>query len=451
MKRLAFWAALLASFAVYLIPLVERHGFWLLGQVLVAELARPAPGRTAGWKLVDCATAAAMQLTAGILFYRFFCKRTFFRAMALIAFAPICLFVANSMFTVVIPKAFLIETDVSPVRTDWEQACAVPNASLVNVKSPPGPSPANAGPVWIATSPADSYAILTMPDCGVTPLDFGSVRFSPGNAFALPDGRCVFETWDIGTGQKTWWHYGGPGTTAEPLSRPPADPNRAIPILSNDGESVGWIQFVPGVRATPLPQEVLIRSLHGMEETTVSLPPPGQTAYVLLGIDTTKKELTLFEHDYKTSDDMILGVGFDGVRRWGPVKAAGIQPQSNTFLILEDGWVAWDAYKENENYRVGWSLPQGRGTHRILKGRSITALAVCPDGKYLALSVTTSLNIGDIKDSVYVLRASDGSEVFRRYLPTFARSDVAFLGNSYFAYTDWDGTNSQVRVLRVAD
>jgi DNA-binding beta-propeller fold protein YncE len=98
--------------------------------------------------------------------------------------------------------------------------------------------------------------------------------------------------------------------------------------------------------------------------------------------------------------------------------------------------VAWDAYKEDENYVISWVLDTGSGTHKIPKGSSPTAVAVDPAGRYIAFSTTTSLNIGNTKDTVVVLRTVDGQEVFRRYLAPFNRTGVIFLGDAYFAYSD---------------
>jgi hypothetical protein len=72
-------------------------------------------------------------------------------------------------------------------------------------------------------------------------------------------------------------------------------------------------------------------------------------------------------------------------------------------------------------------------------------------GRYVAASTTTALNLGNIKDTVLALRVSDGVEAFRRTLPSYSRSQVAFLGEDYFAFTEFDGARSRVKVLRVAD
>jgi len=50
------------------------------------------------------------------------------------------------------------------------------------------------------------------------------------------------------------------------------------------------------------------------------------------------------------------------------------------------------------------------------------------------------LNIGNTRDTVVVVRTSDGQEVFRRYLSAYNRTGVAFLGREYFAYSDYGTT-----------
>jgi hypothetical protein len=102
-------------------------------------------------------------------------------------------------------------------------------------------------------------------------------------------------------------------------------------------------------------------------------------------------------------------------------------------LVSEDGgWVAW--------------VTRSPG-----RAASITSAAMDARGRYVAASTTTSLSIGSIRDTIVALRTRDGGEVFRRALPTYARSQVAFLGDGYFAYSDVEGTHSRTRVLRITD
>jgi hypothetical protein len=111
--------------------------------------------------------------------------------------------------------------------------------------------------------------------------------------------------------------------------------------------------------------------------------------------------------------------------------------------------VAWDGYREREAYHVAWSTSSGQGRHRIPRGRSPAAVAVDPEGRHVALSVSGSYSIGEVPDAVVVVRTTDGAEVFRRYLPRYARSTVAFLGTEFFAYTGVEEGRSRLRVLRV--
>ena len=63
------------------------------------------------------------------------------------------------------------------------------------------------------------------------------------------------------------------------------------------------------------------------------------------------------------------------------------------------------------------------------------------------MSVGTSLNIGKAQDAVYVLSSADGREVFRKYLPPYSRSPVAFVDGGFLAYSELGG----VRLLRIPD
>jgi hypothetical protein len=68
-----------------------------------------------------------------------------------------------------------------------------------------------------------------------------------------------------------------------------------------------------------------------------------------------------------------------------------------------------------------------------------------PSGDLAAVSVATALNIGQIRDSIYVLRLSDGAEIFRRYLPRYTRTPVYFPTDDLLVYTG----DRETIVLRV--
>jgi hypothetical protein len=158
-----------------------------------------------------------------------------------------------------------------------------------------------------------------------------------------------------------------------------------------------------------------------------------------MGIDPAAEEIRLWQTDH------LIVVGFDGKVRKEYARSSKTRPQSNTFIERGEYWLAWDAYRDDGAYVVEWSLPAGAGTQRLPLGRTIHSAALDGDGALVAASAGSGLNIGKARDSVWVFHASDGREVFRKYLPRYSRSPVAFLDGGYFAYSDAGG----VHVLQV--
>jgi hypothetical protein len=157
--------------------------------------------------------------------------------------------------------------------------------------------------------------------------------------------------------------------------------------------------------------------------------------YVLLDVDPETREILLWR------DDRPLIVGFDGQARHVSFEPGDIRAQSSTYIRIGDGWAAWDAYREDGPYQIGWSLGGKSGRHRTNTGRSVTSAAVDPTGSYIAISETTTLSIGNAKDVVYVLRTDDGAAAFRRYLPRYSRSQVVFFDGGFLGYSDLEGTH----------
>jgi hypothetical protein len=450
-KRSPLPKALLASFAVYLMPIIGPHAFWLLGEHLWMGLTHGGHGRSVGWVVMEWGLAVALQIVAGALWYWFFARPKWWRLLPFVVCVPVFFMVIEWAYLVAIPSRFLIEQDTAPESGEWKSVCTIPDMSLAPVRSAPDLLLERAGQAWLTGTGMNVFAVLEMPGCRTTPVELQDAGTSYTQQYMLPGGRCLFGTWDNKAGQNHWWFRDGTGNAPQPLPRPPANPKHSAPILSTDGNWVAWLEYIPGVTVTPLPQRVVIRSLHDDREHLVNMPPPGRSEFVLLGVNMDAEELTFYEHEYTTRQNSLMVIDFDGAHRGQPLVAEGVDPQATTFLRVGQGWVAWDAYRENGPYRVAWSLPNGRGTHQVLKGRGITAVAFNPSGTYVAISTTTALNIGNIKDAVYVLRTTDGKEVWRRYQPTYARSPVAFLGDKFFAYTDWDGTHTAVQVLKTPD
>jgi hypothetical protein len=292
-----------------------------------------------------------------------------------------------------------------------------------------------AASVWVAeTQPPSRYGLLDVTRCTVRRLElthsgFGSVTFVAGT-------RALYMTMTPSTGRQQWLVFDTESGARWPVT---LDEGRS-PILSNDGHFVMWLRPVAG-SSPPIQLEAVVRPVEGGRERVVDLTEAGRgRADQLVQADMDVGELVVARGLRE-----LLVIGMDGqVRRTLPTPP-DVAAQPQTFRFLADGWVVWDAYREVGSYRIVWSLPAGNGTYRVPKGSSITSLAPSPDGRFIAVSTTSSLSIGSTPDAVFVLRATDGSDAFRRYFPKYTRSNVTFAGVDRFVYTDLAGVN----VLRV--
>ncbi len=439
--------ALAGSLLVYVLPLVGPHAAWLVGEYLLADFRHPPGHKPLAWIALDFVVALAAQGALALLLAWVLARRSVTRFALLVASVPAFFLALEWTYLSVLPSYFLIEADVARERSDWPTECFLQNVSLAAVRTPPDLPLEHAGRAWATESDGRSYALLE--GCSLLPtLELGSVPLTA--PFVLADGKSLFGVWDRVGSHLTWWYAPGGGRAAARLSRPPADPDRSVPILSDDGEWSAWKQYDPTSTTPPRPEQIVLRSIDGARERVVPLPPPGRAEVELLGVDVRARRLTLFRHEYATGESSLVTLDLSGASHGNPMRTAGVAAQSTTLLRVSDGWVAWDAYREDGRYRLRWRVAGGAGAHEVPLGRSITAVDASPSGSYIALSTTTALNIGRIRDSVFVLRTEDGAEVFRRYLPTYARSRVAFLGDSRLAFDDQERGRFGVRVLRIS-
>jgi hypothetical protein len=235
--------------------------------------------------------------------------------------------------------------------------------------------------------------------------------------------------------RQSWFVFDAESSTKVPIGLIGTNQGQ-FPILSNDGGSVAWLRPVAGA-TPPIQFEAVIQRAGTGDERVVDLSALGSIGLVQLVQLDTKAEEIIVARGLR----QLFWVGFDGRVRHTLPKPESVEPQPQTFRLLADGWVAWDAYREDLPYRVAWSLRTGHGSLRVPKGRSITALAVSPDRRRIAVSVTSSISVGSTPDAVFVVRVADGAEVFRRYLPKYARARVAFPDPNRFVYTDLEGVN----------
>ena len=443
-SRSALLIAFGASFAVYLVPLFGPHATWPLGLHLYLWQMPGAPHRVVSWIAMDWGVAMALQVLAGTLWYWVLVRPGWVRILVVAACAPVFVAAANWAYMSALPSRFLTERATTPDLGDWKTVCTVPDMEVAEVRSPPDTSLARAGQAWLRAQ--GEYVVLTMPGCHTRLIRKPDAATQVDVTFASPPGVYLMRNWDSKTRQTHWWVGNG---SLRPLSRLPEDSIIfGMPVLSNDGHWVAWMELIPGTKL----HRAVVQSLNDERAHLVDIPDQRILQWTLLAADMERKELTFYQYDYTTGRSSLTMLGLDSERHGDSIVAQGVDAQFTTLLRVGSGWVAWDAAREpGKRYRVAWSLANGRGVHEALRGRGITAVKVDPDGAYVAISETNDIRDNIVQDAVYVLRASDGKKVWHRNLPRYARSTLAFLGEKLFAYTDSDGAHSTVRVLQIPD
>ena len=443
-SRKPFVLALLCSFSVYLIPIVGPHAAFLLGEALWSQLPRL---RNPTWALADIAVAVALQTASFALFYWFWRRRSVMSVAALLAGAVAALVVVQFAYMVWLPAHFMIEAETAPEIGTWSEICSASDAVMQVIRTPARMPSGGWREVWLTDSHG-APSVLRMPGCARTSVSLpqphmepgGRVDFSIGLVQVVPGGLALVQRQDVPSGAATWFLLSTDTAQLQPLDLPAADASLA-PVLSDDGSSVAWIAPIPGT-GPPVLNQVHVRPVRGgAKESVLDLSSFGPASYQIVGLAPDRSSVLL----WVSLPAKLLAATMDGRQQPAPSMPDQVRPQSQTTIVADRGVVAWDAYQEDDNYRIAWTLSAGSGVKKIPKGSSITAAAVDASGRFVAVSTTTTLNIGHVRDAVFVFRTSDGQEVFRRFLPTYSRTNVAFLDDAFFAYSE----GATTRVLRV--
>lgn len=221
-------------------------------------------------------------------------------------------------------------------------------------------------------------------------------------------------------------------------------------------------------RGTHFIPKATIRSVSGKQSLTVTLP---KTALMnisncegvqLLGLDMKKRKLIVSVHKIPLERPIHLGnptyFSID-IDKGEVTKLAEINELKahQHFRLLDNGWVAWGALDDSTvSKRIVWSLPSGREFYDLaspdllgLVGANIWMAAVSPDGKWFAVSfeVRKGGRGTGRYEKTYVLRTKDKQIVFDRPVMTA----VAFIGNEFFAYNEYDKQKRihQVHVVKI--
>lgn len=441
MNSRALWLALLCSFAVYLLPIVGPHAAFFLGGSIAIQF-RP-PIKNLAWAMTNLGVGLMLQAVAFALFYWFWRKRSPFRLLVLLAATVVAAVLVQYLFMLVIPARFLVDREIAKELVTWPEVCSATDAQLATFRTPARQPKDGWTDAWVSDTQG-RYSILRLPNCEkrLVPLPQptvqpgGRVDFSIGITQIVPGGRALVQRQDPATGKITWLLLDADGSL-KPLPTP-VTTKYVAPFLSTDGTHTAWILQTPESQPPVTYQVHLLPTAGSAPPKVVDLAE--RASYDLLDVAGRSGELLLLMRP--AGAQRLLSIGGQA-----PALPTGVDPQATTLLFSEQGTVAWDAYKDEGNYVIAWTLTTGSGSYTLPKGRSVTAVAIDPDGRYLAVSVSRTVSVGDVRDAVFVLRTLDSQEVFRRFLPNYNRSGVVFLGREYFAYSELGTTH----VLRVPD
>ncbi|MBI1735802.1 MAG: hypothetical protein HYR51_11570 [Candidatus Rokubacteria bacterium] len=358
------WLAGWLSFAVYLLPLVGPHALATLGELLLRGDRPPA------WRAAEIAVALGLQLAAGAVWYWMLVRPRSLRPLALALVAPVLFATAQWVYLVALPGRFLVESDREDEVRTWSVACTAADRSLAGVGRPPATVRRNA-PVFVQDATGRLGRLTLAPGdagpttCAVSPLDLPPATANDAPAWIGSRGSALLTSIDRQTGAMSWRWLSGPGAAPLPIV-PPAGrgAHDAGPVVSRDGDAIAWL--VPLADSAPRRTfAVVVRPLAqpnvARDEIAIPLAPLGAGSFTLLEVDVEARELLL-----AIDERPFVAMGFDGAIRWGPT-VTPVQPLSNTFRRVGNGWVAWDASKDDDTYSIAWSLPPGSGTHRVLK------------------------------------------------------------------------------------
>jgi len=429
-RGVALLGAFLLSFAVYLIPLFHVHaGLVPLGLIFAGV------GEPSALSFAAIAAALLLQGLAFGLFHWMLRGVRWHKVIVLIVAVPVFAVTANWGFLYAIPYLVLVERDSKTAHGTLEKVCSVADTTVAQVHSGVDLSLVQAGEVWVIVEPERKRARLTMPDCRVAAV--AAPRVGSTMDHVARGGFLLYRE-----------DTGGLAYVAPDLARPlrlsaPPHPSYWNPVLSDDGATLVWLDRAPAQRGLR-PYRLRLRHLPDGREATVPLDLPPREQFEVIGAASGTGPFTLAQFRNR-----ILSIDSDGKIVGGPVSPPDVYDARWGFRWIEDGWIAWDGYREEGRSRIVWALPKGQGAVPVPRGRGIDSVSIAADGSVIAVSVSSNLNLGSTKSAAFLVRTADGQEIFRRYRPTYTRTRLAFLGSEYLAMSRSEGGRSFVDVYRI--
>jgi hypothetical protein len=229
-------------------------------------------------------------------------------------------------------------------------------------------------------------------------------------------------------------------------------PGGAVPVLLSGGSHVAWLErrrTASGSASSEPPYFLLaVQPTDGAPASRTTLDGLEAGSWRLLdGEGPTGPFLVV-----RDAPREFRAVSAEGEPVGRPVPQPGpaFERTLSEVVLHPDGWLGFDVYAEERPYLVAWELQGGRGRIEEPRGRGITSAAADPDGRYVAYSTTTTLNVGSVPDGVAVVSAATGRDLWRRRLSRYARAQVALFPR-HFAWSDSTATPPRIRVLRLPE
>lgn len=423
--------AIALSFVIYLLPVLNIHaGLMPWPLMYFGNLGE------SGWiQLAAAAGALILQGLTAWVFYLLLRRFHWWKLAGIAVMVPVLFFAVNFTFVYAIPALVLIAPDWSKDVGELERACLARDLDIMQTNTGVSLSMEQAGKVWVRQHNQAGAGLLSMPDCKVEPTgELARGSFRSANAA----GEVLFSTYE------QIHHLGRAGTSATMELSPPANVRSWNAVLTQGGGQLAWLDRGP-VGADGKPQLIRLRDIEGTQtERTIKLNLPPRDSLTLL--EANPPFFTLARHRNE-----ILVVDDTGAVVWGPVSPKGVYSAEHGFRrIGKDGWVSWDGYREDGQYRIVWSLPGGSGEMTMPRGRKIETVSVSPDGRHIAFS-TEANSYFQAEGRLVLFETTGGEIIYRRRLKQFSRIRLAFLGNDHLAMHNTAKDETGTAVYRMPD
>lgn len=438
------WASLLISCGVYGLPVFGPHMLFFSGGLLAVSMREWLEGkRPAGWAGMELALLLVLQAMIAWACYWGLGRRL---RVAVAAVVPLYLAAQVAVFygmAYAIPVFFLVGRETAPEYTPWPVQSEFADVDLFS----PDPATRNrfqeSSKLLLRNGSRNHYRIVSIPEGTHVVVPVRNDHFATSLAGITPLGAYLYSVLDPATSSHAWFRSG----TAE---------GKAVQeAVSAGGSSPVWLHLLPsgqGVAWIETPRGESARFLTRTEEQ-------GKRVDRAVVLEDSARQSPVFLDRDGDGTVWVLASGRGLVRydasgrktgQWtGP---GGISLQAQGFQRNGRGKLAWEVYRETGPCRVAWEVDGA--APRVVElpaGKSAASASLSPDGRWVAASTTTSLNIGNQRDSLLVYRTSNGAEAFRMYLPRYTRAEVWFAGNTAFAYSTLEGQKSKVVVRRIVE